>query len=136
MKRVYRVRPGFWSKIIFPAILLIQIPVLMDRYRQYSEAPGTGTKIELLISAVIISFWTWYVWRRLRTVQVITVNDEVISFQKVRGDRSWPVETMTDITEDQIEFHLYSETKHVSVSKKTIDPELEKFLTERVNDRL
>ncbi len=132
MNQSFRIPLSRWSLIWIPLIFLLQIPIFMGRYGEFSEDPSHKTGWMLFAWILIACFWLVSAIRRFRTADVISVEDEEIRFQRARGERTWPPETVTTVTDDQIAFHLFSKKNEISLSKKKVPSELAQYLNERV----
>lgn len=118
--------------IWLPLLLLLQVPNLVRGSRNFGEewrhlsawlAVGLSGAVVLLLVFGIRRFWA---------EEVVTVEGEVICFQRKTGNRISPPETVTVVTDDQIAFHLFSEKRRISLAKRKVPTELALCLEARV----
>lgn len=121
-----------WSLIWLPLLVLLQIPTLLGRYGEFRNDPSLATGWMFFTWVLCGVFCVVLAVRTFRTAQIVTVHEDEIRFQKALGKRTWPAETVTTVTDDQIAFHLYSKGKEISLSKKRVPSDLAQCLDDRV----
>lgn len=110
----------------------MQVPLILGLYDQFREDPSREIGWLPFAWILITFFWLVSAIRQFRTADIISIEDEGIKFQRVWGERMGPPETVMTVTDDQIEFHLFSKKSEVSLSKKIVPYELAQYLNERV----
>lgn len=132
MNQSFRIPASRALLILLSMLVLLQVLLVPHHFTRFRDEPGPTNRWMFYTWILLGSFWIWSGYCQLRTFHVVSIDDEGIRFQKVRGKRKWPSEAVTAITDDQIAFHLYSKKNELSLGKKKIPPELERYLEERL----
>ena len=130
MDRTYKIpdRTSKWHLLCFPVLLLTQYSGLLKHWKEFGADPTFKngwvmfTWATIIIIAIILQF------RRQKAAHVISINDGILRFQRILGDKSWKPEVVTTVIESSRSYLLYSDDKEICVSKKLIPEELNQYL--------
>lgn len=119
---------------MYPAFAVVQILICIRAIGQMREEPGVEPMAWLALNAALAILWIFAGIRQFRSAHIVEVDGDGMGFWQVVGNRTCPTETVTTVTGDQIQFHLYSSKKEISLSKKKIPPELAQILQDRIEE--
>jgi hypothetical protein len=128
----FRIVPSNWSRLFRVRILLLFAPLLPIRFVKFVDEPGLNTGVILFLWLAFFCFWFSSSYRAFRTAFLVSIEEGEMRFQNEVSGRVGPPELVVALTDDLIDFHLFSKKNEISLSKKTVPDELARFLDERI----
>lgn len=128
----FRIFPANRSRLFSVVILLLSAPLLAIQFVEFVDDPGLNTGVTLFLWLAFLSFWLHSSYRAFRTAFLVSIEDGEMRFQNEVSGRVGPPEVVIALTDDLIDFHLFSKKNEISLSKKTVPDELARFLDERI----
>ena len=117
-----------WFLLFIPIQIYIISFITLKEFKRFSEQPSfkTGWFLFVILSLVVVI--VIMAFRRKEASHIISIDDNVLRFQRILGDKSWTAEAITTVIENSGSYRLYSDDNEISISKKLIPEDLDQYL--------